>query len=106
MQHPSWIEINQTALTKNIRYLKKRIGTARFVSVVKGNAYGHGLEEYLPLARKAGVDTFAVYDASEALRAHKVLDEASHLMIMGMIDEDQLDWAIHNDVSFFVFNID
>jgi len=45
---PSWIELDSAALRKNIRYLKKRIGASIFVSVIKGNAYGHGIEQFIP----------------------------------------------------------
>lgn len=107
MLHSSWIELDHSALKKNIRYLRNRIGKgATFVSVIKGNAYGHGIEQFLPLAEAAGVGYFAVYDAFEAHRALQVKAEASHLMIMGMVDHDQLEWVIGNDISFYVFNLD
>ncbi|MBW6514926.1 MAG: alanine racemase [Candidatus Syntrophosphaera sp.] len=102
--HSSWIELDRAALNKNIRYLRKRIGEkAVFVSVIKGNAYGHGIEEFIPLAEAAGVKNFAVYDAFEASRAQKVIAPDIHLIIMGMLDEDQMNWAIAGDIAFFVF---
>lgn len=107
MLNPSWIELDRAALAKNIRYLKKRIGTkATFVSVIKGNAYGHGIEEFLPLAEASGIKHFAVYDAFEAWRALQVKAPASHLIIMGMLDDDQMDWVIQNGVSFFAFALE
>ncbi len=106
MISPSWIELDQSALTKNIRYLKKRIGNSTFVSVIKGNAYGHGIEQFMPLAESAGINHFAVYDAFEASRAMQVKSEGTKLMIMGMVDEDQLDWVIQSGVSFFVFTLE
>jgi alanine racemase len=107
MLHSSWIELDRAALIRNVRYLRKRIGEkAAFVSVIKGNAYGHGIEQFLPLAEAAGVDFFAVYDAFEAQRALQVKAESSRLMIMGMLDQDQLEWVIGNDISFYVFTLD
>ncbi|MDD2230695.1 MAG: alanine racemase [Candidatus Cloacimonetes bacterium] len=104
MLHSSWIELDKQALNKNIRYLKKRIGDdVTFISVIKGNAYGHGIEQFLPLAEAAGVHYFAVYDAYEAYRALQVKDNNSQLIIMGMLDADQMDWVIENNVAFFVF---
>ncbi len=104
MQPTSWIELNHSALEKNIRYLKKRIGKdTTFVSVIKGNAYGHGIEQYVPMAEQCGVKFFAVYDAFEAFRAFNVKKDGTHLIIMGMIADDQLEWVIANDISFFVF---
>ena len=107
MSHSSWIEINKTALGKNLRYLKKRLGSrAIFVSVIKGNAYGHGIEDYLPLAEEFGVNYFAVFDAYEAERAFKIKHAASEIIVMGMIDKEELSWAIENNVAFFVFDLE
>ncbi|MDG5767287.1 alanine racemase [Balneolales bacterium ANBcel1] len=107
MFHTSYIEINKTALKANLRFLKGLAGPeARFCSVVKGNAYGHGIEHFVSLAEECGVDYFGVHSADEALRAHMVKNEHSHVMIMGMIDDNELDWAIENDISFYVFEFD
>lgn len=103
MLSSSWIELDASAVAKNIRYLKKRIAPAQFVSVIKGNAYGHGIEQFVPLAERAGVSCFAVYDAREAHTALQVKSEHSRLIIMGMLDEDQLEWIIGKGVEFYVF---
>ncbi|MCB5278035.1 MAG: alanine racemase [Candidatus Cloacimonetes bacterium] len=107
MLQPSWIELDGKALRRNIRYLKKRIGKdCVFVSVIKGNAYGHGIEQFVPLAESAGVRHFAVYDSYEAYRALQVKRRDSHLIVLGMIDEDQMDWAIDHEIAFYVFTIE
>lgn len=104
MKHPSVIELSKSALQKNIKYLKKRVGkSVKFVSVIKGNAYGHGIKEFLPMAEDCGVDYFAVFDSCEAEIAFKVKKEKTKLMIMGMIADRDIKWAIKNDISFFVF---
>ena len=102
----SHIELSKSALKKNIKYLMKRISGAKFVSVIKGNAYGHGIEYYLPLAEECGIKYFAVSDTSEAYRAFKVKKQDSQLIILSMIDNEDLSWAIENGISFFVFNFD
>lgn len=107
MLQPSWIELDAKALKKNIRYLQKRIGKdAEFTSVIKGNAYGHGIEEFTPLAESAGVRHFAVYDAYEAYRALQVKRRDSHLIILGMLDDDQMDWVIDQEIAFYIFSIE
>ena len=72
--------------------------------VLKANAYGHGIEDMVPLAEDFGVDHFSVFSTAEAMRAHKVKSPTTDLMIMGWIDDDYIEWAIMNDVSFFVFS--
>lgn len=107
MFHTSYIEINKSALKSNLRFLKGLAGPdVRFCSVIKGNAYGHGIEHFIHLAEACGVEYFAVHSADEALRAHMVKNEESHVMIMGMIDDNELDWAIENDISFYVFEFE
>lgn len=107
MKQTSYIELSKSALKKNIKYLKKRIGKeVKYVSVVKGNAYGHGIEEFVPIVEECNVDYFAVFDAYEAYRVNSVKRKKSDIMIMGMIDNDQLEWAIENDISFYVFELD
>jgi alanine racemase len=107
MKDSSWIELNQSALRKNIRYIKKRLGSGvRFASVIKGNAYGHGIEKFVPLAEKSGLNYFAVFDASEAERALQVKRSETEIMIMGMIDNAELEWAIEQGISFYVFELD
>ncbi len=108
MFHTSFIEINRSALKSNLRFLKRLTGPdVRFCSVVKGNAYGHGIEHFVPLAEECGVDIFGVHSADEALRTHLVKKKkGTHVMIMGMIDDDALSWAVENDVSFYVFEFE
>lgn len=107
MRYTSKIEINSHAVKKNIKYLQKRIGkNAKFTSVIKGNAYGHGIEKYLPLAEESGLRSFAVSDSHEAEQALNVKCDDSEIIIMYMIDNDELEWAIENDIAFYVFEFD
>lgn len=103
----SWIELSTSALKRNIAYLSKRIGAdSTFVSVIKGNAYGHGIEDYVPLAERCGVRSFATSDAAEAERACRVKRPDTKLMIMNMIDSADLPWAIEKGIGWYVFDFD
>ncbi|MFO8061596.1 MAG: alanine racemase [bacterium] len=104
MKHTSSIELSKSSYKKNLSYLQKRIGKAKFVSVIKGNAYGHGIEQFLPMAESCGVDYFAVFNAYEAERALSAKQPETTIMIMGMIENDELQWAIENGLTFYVFN--
>ena len=104
MFHSSYIELDFKALKKNIRYLKKEIGkSVKFVSVIKGNAYGHGIQDFVPLAEACGIDYFAVSDTYEAKIACSVLSPEGELMIMGMIDNEELKWIIEKEISFLLY---
>jgi alanine racemase len=106
MLSPSWIEISESALRHNLRFLRSWIGpAATFSSVVKGNAYGHGIETYVPLAEKCGVRHFSVFSADEAERVLASTTKDSEIMIMGAIDDDELEWAVEKGISFYVFDL-
>jgi alanine racemase len=105
--HTSHIEISKSALEHNLRFLKNYIGKeVQISSVIKGNAYGHGLEVFVPLAEHCGINHFSVFSADEALRVHNVSTENSTVMIMGLINNEQLEWAIENNIEFYVFEFD
>ncbi|MFW5767882.1 MAG: alanine racemase, partial [Bacteroidota bacterium] len=107
MFQTSVLHINKQALINNLEFIKKLVGKkTRISSVIKGNAYGHGIEVFVPLAEYCGISHFSVFNADEALRAHKASQQKSGIMIMGMIDTHELDWAIENDIEFFVFEFD
>lgn len=104
MLFTSYIELSKSALNNNIAYMKGKAGpNARYSLVVKANAYGHGIEDILPIVEACGVDHVSVFSVEEARRALEVKRHTCDLMIMGFVDDDQLEWVINNDISFFVF---
>ena len=106
--YPSWIELSKQAFEKNIAFLKDYIGEdVVFSSVIKGNAYGHGIGHFVPMAEKCGVRHFSVFSSDEARQAARAsTEEDTHIMIMGMINNGALGWAIERDISFFIFELD
>lgn len=107
MSQTSYIEISKSAYKHNLNYLKRIIGeNVRFSSVVKGNAYGHGIDKIIPLAEENGVKHFSVFSASEAIEVYNVANPISDIMIMGYIDNFQLEWAIGKGIEFYVFDIE
>ncbi len=102
----SVIELSKNALRKNLEYIRTLIGEdVLFSSVVKGNAYGHGLEYFVPMAEECGVNHFSVFSADEASRVFSCSKSNPTILIMGMIDYEQFEWAIKNEIEFFVFDI-
>jgi alanine racemase len=105
MFETSVIELSQSALETNIRFLKKQIPkSTRFSSVIKGNAYGHGISFFVPLAEKCGIRHFSVFSANEALAAMKHRSAKSDITIMGAIENSHIPWAVENGISFYVFD--
>lgn len=105
---PSYIELDRTALENNLQFIRSNATNGlRISSVIKGNAYGHGISNYLPIAEACGIDHFSVFSADEAAAAYKYRKkESTGVMIMGMIRNDELRWAIENGVEFYLFEKD
>jgi alanine racemase len=73
--------------------------------VIKGNAYGHGIKDLVPVIEECGVDYFAVFSAEEAEQALSVKNKSCDMMIMGFLDVEHIPWAIKNEISFYVFTL-
>lgn len=102
----SSIQVSAGHIKNNIQYLRKLLGKKILISgVVKGNAYGHGIETYVPLAEAAGLQHFSVFSDEEAWEVKQVCQTSTEVMIMGQVSAAGLRWCIEEDVSFFVFDI-
>tara|TARA_R100001143_G_scaffold63587_1_gene72739 strand:- start:18682 stop:19854 length:1173 start_codon:yes stop_codon:yes gene_type:complete len=104
---PSHLVLDREALQNNIQFLKSRGKKGlKISSVIKGNAYGHGISTYLPLAEEAGINHFSVFSAGEAeIALQHRKNPQTQIMIMGMIRNDELEWAIENGVEFYLFDM-
>lgn len=101
----SLIELSREALAFNLDFIRRRAGEGvRISSVIKGNAYGHGIGTFLPMAEACGVDHFSVFCAREAYEAHRARSSPeTGIMIMGEISDSALEWAVGNGISFYLF---
>jgi alanine racemase len=104
--HSSKIYLSKSAYYNNLKFIKKIIGKAKISSVVKGNAYGHGIKEFVSLAEECGINHFSVFNQDEAYQVKKYSKNNSTIMIMGFIFLKNISWVIKNDIEFFVFNFE
>ncbi|WP_291725427.1 alanine racemase [Bernardetia sp.] len=103
----SHIEISKSALQNNYNFLRQLIGKDVVLSsVVKGNAYGHGIENFVPLAEECGIRHFSVFSADEAFEVEKLKAENTQIMIMGMIGDEELEWAIRTAIEVYIFDLE
>jgi len=106
MTHTSRIELSRSALVRNLAFIRSQTGpAAHLYSVLKGNAYGHGIELMARMLADAGTRRFAVFDAVEALRIHRVVEPEREILVMGFMDRHEIEWAIENDIQFYVFDV-
>ena len=108
MFHTSYIELSESALQNNLKFIKHLLGDVPFSAVVKGNAYGHGIQHFIPLLYKNGVRHFSVFNTYEALEVYKHLPKDSDctIMNMGMISPAEVEWALEKGVELFVFDLE
>lgn len=104
--HTCQIEISKSAYKHNLDFLRKTLNEGvKISSVVKGNAYGHSIELFVPLAEEMGINHFSVFSADEAYAVQQAGKRDSEIMIMGYVEDAQLEWAIENEISFYVFDL-
>jgi alanine racemase len=74
-RRPVWAEVSLSALTHNLQAIRKYVNPAeekrkvprKILSIVKGNAYGHGGPEVAKALEKAGSDWFGVTCTDEGI---------------------------------------
>ncbi|MCB1218500.1 alanine racemase [bacterium] len=106
IHHSSRLELSQSALKHNLDFLRRTIGDhPQICVVVKANAYGHGVEQFVPMAEACGVRRFAVASSGEAQSVHACLTTDSSVMIMGIMHDSNLEWVIEHGIEFYVFSL-
>lgn len=94
----NWIEIDRLALAYNRETLAQLIGKGcTIVSVVKGNAYGHGFDPMVGLLEGLGAEHFSVFSIAEAVAFKRVATDRAKLQIMGYVQPELADWVVDNE---------
>jgi alanine racemase len=107
MKGTSVIEIKKSAIANNINFIRSIVGEqTKISSVVKANAYGHGFDPFVLVAEECGIDHFSVFSANEARRVFDLVKPSTSIMIMGWMNDNDIEWAIENEIEFYVFEID
>lgn len=107
MFNHSIITLNENSVQNNIDFLRKKLGNKIKISaVVKANAYGHGIEQIIPLFEKNGIDHYSVFYYSEAISVYNCLTKPSTIVVMGWLSNENIKDAIQKNIEFFVFNIE
>ncbi|SEG22055.1 Alanine racemase, N-terminal domain [Algoriphagus boritolerans DSM 17298 = JCM 18970] len=101
MHHTSSLEISASAYSQNIKFIRSRIGPAPVISaVVKGNAYGHGIAQLVPIAEQVGVHHFSTFSSDEAREVLASSTLPNEIMIMGMLQLEEIPDLIQLGIQF------
>lgn len=94
--------IDLNALKYNYDLVEKKVHgvnrTCRIISVVKANAYGHGVAECARTLAENGCDFFAVSSAEEAIELRESLGNKADILILGYTPEQNTEALIKANV--------
>jgi alanine racemase len=101
----SWLELSRENLLQNLAGLRRVVGQARIMAVVKGNAYGAGAAGIARVLASEGVEAFAVANVAEAveLREHGI---AGTMLCLTYFSSDEIDAILAHDLRPAVFTLD
>jgi len=100
-----WVEIDLGAIKNNIALIKKEIGhpKTKLMTVVKANAYGHGLVEISKMCEGTNVDYLAVstFDEAKTLRGNGI---SLPILIIGYIYTEDIEKAISDNITLSIYS--
>jgi alanine racemase len=90
--HRSELTVDLGALRRNVRVLRRGLGSAELWAVVKANGYGHGAVDVARTALEEGAAVLCVATLAEAVALRSELPEA-RILVMGPAAEDDVPLA-------------
>ena len=86
------------ALRGNLAWIRHRVGAhVKIMTVVKADAYGHGLKQIAALLMQSGTDIFGVASLAEA-HAIRTVGKGWPILMLGACLPDEIELAVRDDV--------
>jgi len=107
-KHPhyrTWVEVDTKAIEENTETMKKLLSGKLLMSVVKSNAYGHGMTLSARAVLRGGADMLAVDDLDEALELRREGIKAP-ILVLGHIIPARFREAVMKNVSITISSIE
>jgi alanine racemase len=93
-----WAEIDLNALRGNLAWIRHRVGPGvKVVTVVKADAYGHGLKQIAGLLMQSGTDVFGVANLAEAAAIRSV-GKGWPILMLGACLPEEVEMAVRDHV--------
>jgi len=90
--------VDLDALRENLSWIRHRVGPrVKVMTVVKADAYGHGLKQIAALLMQSGTDIFGVANLAEA-HAIRTVGEGWPILMLGACLPDEIDRAVRDNV--------
>ena len=93
-----WAEVDLEALRGNLAWIRHRVGPqVKIMTVVKADAYGHGLKQIAALLMQSGTDVFGVANLTEA-RAINSVGRGWPVLMLGACLPEEVELAVAEGV--------
>src|SRR5258706_5069460 len=93
-----WAEVDLTALRENLAWIRHRVGPGvKVITVVKADAYGHGLKQIAALLMQSGTDVFGVANLAEAAAIRSV-GKGWPILMLGPCLPEEVELAVRDQV--------
>src|SRR5436305_167949 len=93
-----WAEVDLSALRKNLAWIRHRVGPqVKIITVVKADAYGHGLKQIAALLMQSGTDVFGVANLTEA-QAIRSVGKGWPILMLGAALPDEVETLLRDEV--------
>ncbi|MCX7871841.1 MAG: alanine racemase [Verrucomicrobiae bacterium] len=93
-----WAEVDLDALRQNLLWIKHTIGKkVKIATVVKADAYGHGLRQIATLMMQSGTDVFGVANLIEA-ETIRSLAKGWQILMLGACLPEEIKKAVKDDI--------
>lgn len=99
----TYVQVDLSLLSHNIRELKKASCAPAFMAVVKADAYGHGAVPAAKQALACGVDWLSVARVSEAYEL-RCADILAPVLLLGEVDDRYLEYLSSNEIRITIFS--
>lgn len=98
VQHRCWAEVDLDALRGNLAWIRHRVGPdVKIMTVVKADAYGHGLKQIAALLMQSGTDIFGVANLAEA-HAIRTVGRGWPILMLGACLPHEIATAVRDEV--------
>ena len=96
--HRCWAEVDLSALRENLAWIRHRIGSeVKVITVVKADAYGHGLKPIATALMQSGTDIFGVANLAEA-QAIRSVGKGWPILMLGACLPHEIPAAVRDQV--------
>ena len=101
-----WAEVDLDALRSNLAWLRHCVGPGvKLLTVVKADAYGHGLKQIATLLMQSGTDIFGVANLTEA-HAIRSVGQGWPILMLGACLPGEIERAVRDEVRPTISNYD